>query len=43
MITYDHTVESWRPKQTKDHIMDQTAEAMRTVMLHDLKYNPLRH
>lgn len=42
-ITHDTTIEAWSSEQTKEYIVDQTAEAMRTVMLHEVKYSPVRH
>lgn len=41
-ITHDNTVTEWTPEQTRDYILDRTAEAMKTVMLHEHKYSPLR-
>lgn len=41
-VTRDTTIKSWIIDQTKDYVLDQIAEAMRTIMLHNHKYCPLR-
>lgn len=41
-IIQDTTIPTWTGKQTKEYLLDHTAEAMRIVMLHDVKYSPLR-
>lgn len=41
-VTYDTTIIAWSTEAIHDYILDQTAEAMRTIMLHDIKYSPLR-
>lgn len=41
-IIDDTTIHDWRTEQTKEYVVDQTTEAMRAVMLQDIKYCPLR-
>jgi len=41
-LKWDTTIASWSSNQAKEYLLDQTAEAMRAVMLHDRKYSPLR-
>lgn len=41
-VTHDTTILTWTIEQARDYIMDNIAEAMRTIMLHEVKYSPLR-
>lgn len=41
-LTQDVTKTTWQLELTREDVMDKTVEAMRTVMLHNVKYNPLR-
>jgi len=42
-LSHDGTIDKWSVDQAKDQILDQTAEALRAVMLHEHKYNPLKY
>jgi len=41
-ITQDATLNSWQLKPTKEYVLDHIAKALRIVMLHEIKYNPLK-